>query len=218
MLERVAAHGFGDTTRLASILNAATSNPAFKIDADTTTQLNCLLPMITTPDEFEYPACSIFPAAICVHVQEELDKRCIHIASALLQQFGVPVYHEDESKNNDHTDGVTIIDMNIKEAVIDDDSEDVDEVNQAVDHEEQKHDLLLQTVNCPITLELMQDPVFDSDGNSYERVAILKHLAINATSPMSRRPLTAASLRPNRALKDMIQQLLATGFLETVVW
>jgi len=37
---------------------------------------------------------------------------------------------------------------------------------------------------CPITHELMTDPVIDPDGNSYERSAIVNWLKENSTSPI----------------------------------
>jgi hypothetical protein len=37
---------------------------------------------------------------------------------------------------------------------------------------------------CPITHELMTDPVIDPDGNSYERLAIESWLQQHSTSPI----------------------------------
>lgn len=231
VLERVAAHGVVDATLLAAILTATTSNTAFKIDDDNTAQLNCIFPMISPPaddsdvnQEEEYKACVGFNPIICAKVQGELDSRSDLLVSALLRQFGVPVCRQegpgDGNESKGDTDGVDIIDMNLDEVVLVGDVEDdVDEDNtaseedEAVDLSEQKHDMLLQTVTCPITMEVMCDPVFDSAGNSYERAAILQHLAIQETSPLTREPLTAADLRPNRALKEMIGTLLAAGIL-----
>ncbi|CAF1172373.1 unnamed protein product [Rotaria magnacalcarata] len=62
------------------------------------------------------------------------------------------------------------------------------------------------TFVCPITHELMVDPVIDPDGNSYERRAIEDWLRQNGTSPITRAPLLAADLRPNRALKAAIDE------------
>jgi Mg-chelatase subunit ChlD len=58
---------------------------------------------------------------------------------------------------------------------------------------------------CPITLEVFKDPVVDKDGNSYEREAIENWLRTNSLSPITRRPLNASDLVPNRALKDIIE-------------
>ena len=58
---------------------------------------------------------------------------------------------------------------------------------------------------CPITQELMDDPVMDSEGNSYERSAIEHWISIRGTSPITRAPLLGSSLVPNRALKAAIE-------------
>ncbi|CAF1094016.1 unnamed protein product [Rotaria sp. Silwood1] len=62
------------------------------------------------------------------------------------------------------------------------------------------------TFFCPITHELMTDPVIDPDGNSYERQAIEGWLRQNGTSPITRVHLSASDLRPNRALKAAIDE------------
>lgn len=59
---------------------------------------------------------------------------------------------------------------------------------------------------CPITHELMKDPVIDPDGNSYERQAIEDWLRQNGSSPITRAPLSINDLRPNRALKQTIAE------------
>jgi hypothetical protein len=58
---------------------------------------------------------------------------------------------------------------------------------------------------CPLTLEVMVDPVVDPDGNTYERSAIEEWLAQHAVSPLTRRPLTADQLVPNRMLRSMLE-------------
>jgi len=62
------------------------------------------------------------------------------------------------------------------------------------------------TFLCPITHELMIDPVIDPDGNSYERRAIEGWLRQNNTSPITRAPLRLEDLRPNRALQSAIEE------------
>jgi hypothetical protein len=59
---------------------------------------------------------------------------------------------------------------------------------------------------CPITQSKMVDPVLGSDGNTYERSAITEWLRTHTTSPITREPMTAASLVPNYALRSMIQR------------
>ena len=65
---------------------------------------------------------------------------------------------------------------------------------------------------CPITHEVMQDPVILSDGTSYERHAITQWFeAGNNTSPMTRLPVNQ-TLIPNRALKNLIEEFLKNDY------
>ena len=60
---------------------------------------------------------------------------------------------------------------------------------------------------CPITYEVMADPVLASDGHTYERTAIQSVLATgNGRSPLTREALRADVLVPNRALKRRIEE------------
>ena len=56
---------------------------------------------------------------------------------------------------------------------------------------------------CPITHELMDDPVVLTDGFSYNRTAIVQWLTIRMVSPMTGNPV-ANALMPNTVLKVMI--------------
>ena len=42
---------------------------------------------------------------------------------------------------------------------------------------------------CPITMSIMRDPVVASDGHTYERDAIMRHLSTNSLSPITQQPL-----------------------------
>ena len=57
---------------------------------------------------------------------------------------------------------------------------------------------------CPITGDVMQDPVVTSDGFSYERKAIEKWLRHHDTSPMTNEKLPFKQLVPNMALRSQI--------------
>jgi len=62
---------------------------------------------------------------------------------------------------------------------------------------------------CPLTLDVMQDPVVASDGHSYERAAIQDVLSsANKRSPLTREALTDV-LVPNRALRRRIEERVA---------
>ena len=58
---------------------------------------------------------------------------------------------------------------------------------------------------CPITMNVMKDPVVAPDGHSYERAAIVSWLEIHGTSPMTRQPMSVNSLVRNLNLKQQIE-------------
>lgn len=64
----------------------------------------------------------------------------------------------------------------------------------------------LNDFKCPITRELMKEPVVTHDGHTYERAAIEQWLASHNTSPLTGQPLEHKNLVPNRALKKIITQ------------
>ncbi|CUG91155.1 Hypothetical protein, putative, partial [Bodo saltans] len=53
---------------------------------------------------------------------------------------------------------------------------------------------------CPITHSVMVDPVTDTDGNTFERAAIVEWLTAHGTSPITRNAMRVEDLVPNRAL------------------
>jgi hypothetical protein len=57
---------------------------------------------------------------------------------------------------------------------------------------------------CPITQEVFQDPVFCSDGHSYERTAIEAWLRTNDTSPLTNAALPDKKLIRNFTLASQI--------------
>ncbi|XP_068639290.1 LOW QUALITY PROTEIN: U-box domain-containing protein 15-like [Aristolochia californica] len=60
---------------------------------------------------------------------------------------------------------------------------------------------------CPISLEIMTDPVIVATGQTYERSSIQMWLESNhRTCPITRQPLAHLSLAPNYALRNLIQQ------------
>ncbi|KAK4854221.1 hypothetical protein QYF36_020649 [Acer negundo] len=60
---------------------------------------------------------------------------------------------------------------------------------------------------CPITLEIMTDPVIVATGQTYERESIQKWIdSGHRTCPKTRQSLVHLSLAPNYALKNLIQQ------------
>lgn len=60
---------------------------------------------------------------------------------------------------------------------------------------------------CPITGELMNYPVMCPEGHSYEEAALKAWHAINPISPLTRKSLDIRRIRPNRSLKNAIDQI-----------
>lgn len=59
---------------------------------------------------------------------------------------------------------------------------------------------------CPITQEVMLDPVSTVDGHTYERGAIKRWLSRKRTSPLTGAPLKSTALVPNIALRKLIEE------------
>lgn len=79
---------------------------------------------------------------------------------------------------------------------------------------------LIRRLSCPITLQCMRDPVIADDDVTYERNAIAawykvckrKHEPLS--SPLTKKHLNSSTLRPNLALKSMIDFLTGPLNLE----
>ncbi|TYI36827.1 hypothetical protein ES332_A03G168500v1 [Gossypium tomentosum] len=73
-------------------------------------------------------------------------------------------------------------------------------------------------LKCPISLEMMSDPVTLSSGHTYDRCSILKWFRSgNATCPKTGEKLTSTELVPNLVLKGLIQQYCAENGIPVVV-
>ena len=59
---------------------------------------------------------------------------------------------------------------------------------------------------CPISGELMKDPVSCVDGHSYERSCILQWFGTRLTSPVTNESLESAVVVPNHALRSAIEE------------
>ena len=66
---------------------------------------------------------------------------------------------------------------------------------------------------CPITRDVMYEPVLDGEGNTYERSALLIWLSEHNTSPVSRQPLTARMVIPNNALRETIHEYMGEAWV-----
>lgn len=64
---------------------------------------------------------------------------------------------------------------------------------------------------CPISYEIMQDPVIASDGQTYDRTSIVEWLKTRQISPLTNLPITTAGLVSNFALRAAIQRWMTTS-------
>ncbi|KAK8526470.1 hypothetical protein V6N13_017500 [Hibiscus sabdariffa] len=73
-------------------------------------------------------------------------------------------------------------------------------------------------LKCPISLEMMSDPVTLSSGHTYDRCSIIKWFRSgNATCPKTGEKLNSTELVPNLVLKGMIQRYCAENGVPVVV-
>jgi hypothetical protein len=59
---------------------------------------------------------------------------------------------------------------------------------------------------CPLTLEIMEDPVMTRLGHSFERNELFLWLQKNQVCPLTRNPLKLSDIITNKALKGKIQE------------
>eukprot|EP00803_Ostreobium_quekettii_P006880 evm.model.scf_64.7 EVM.evm.TU.scf_64.7 scf_64:63979-68538(-) len=62
-------------------------------------------------------------------------------------------------------------------------------------------------VLCPITQEVMTDPVIAADGHTYEKAAILSWFSKHTTSPMTNEELPSLNVIPNQTVVQLISNL-----------
>lgn len=66
--------------------------------------------------------------------------------------------------------------------------------------------IIESTLMCPITQEIMKNPVQGSDGQTYERDAIVRWLNQKQTSPLTNLPMSIHDLKVNAAIKYLVDQ------------
>jgi len=68
-----------------------------------------------------------------------------------------------------------------------------------------QHQPLSDSFYCPITTELISDPVITKEGYTYERSAIVQWIKTKHVSPLTRNQLLLSDVRDNNALYDLIE-------------
>lgn len=67
---------------------------------------------------------------------------------------------------------------------------------------------------CPLTMEVMFDPVLDAEGNTFERISLLQWLKQSPTSPISRQPLSERMVTRNNALRESIHEFMGNEWVK----
>lgn len=70
---------------------------------------------------------------------------------------------------------------------------------------------IISTISCPITCDIMKEPVQGSDGKTYEKAAIIRWLQQYGTSPETRQSMLISSLKQNYAIKYLIDEYNKNG-------
>ena len=60
---------------------------------------------------------------------------------------------------------------------------------------------IIDSITCPITGDVMTDPVQGNDGQTYERSAIIQALSIKEESPITRQPMNISDLKVNASIR-----------------
>ena len=63
---------------------------------------------------------------------------------------------------------------------------------------------------CPISLEVMTDPVVTPYGHTFERKTIEEYIDRNGICPITRKPLTKQALIPNYSIREMLEHFHET--------
>eukprot|EP00210_Caulerpa_lentillifera_P006977 g6672.t1 len=89
-------------------------------------------------------------------------------------------------------------------------AQNVDEKDVRVEIAERKLQSLQAELDhcicCPITMDVMKDPVIAADGYTYERKSIEQWLRQKKESPVTRQPISSSALIPNMAIKHLIHK------------
>ena len=76
-------------------------------------------------------------------------------------------------------------------------------------------DTMREAIMCPITGDVMTDPVIGNDGHTYERSAIVEWLSRNPISPQTRGPMQISDLKVNPSIRFLCDKYHA-GELGTI--
>ncbi|KAJ6227803.1 regulator of chromosome condensation protein [Anaeramoeba flamelloides] len=112
-------------------------------------------------------------------------------------------YSDQSSSSDDELEynNQNIIEKSKKKKGKNQNSKDSEETTDSEDSDDEPPECFI----CPITFEIMIDPVIAIDGYTYEREAIESWFEKNKISPMTGKELISIKLIPNNSLKNQIQ-------------
>ncbi|KAF9594288.1 hypothetical protein IFM89_028945 [Coptis chinensis] len=120
----------------------------------------------------------------------------------------------EEGYPGDYLDEMSSLLKKLKESVISD-KLDADASEGENRFMKQRSLVIPDDFRCPISLELMKDPVIVSTGQTYERSCIQKWLdAGHKTCPKTQQTLSHTALTPNYVLKSLITQWCESNGVE----
>ncbi|XP_047136348.1 WD repeat, SAM and U-box domain-containing protein 1 isoform X1 [Hydra vulgaris] len=157
-----------------------------------------------------YQKCSA-SSVIKTQCSTSVNKWTVHEVCVWLSSIGFDIYIDVFTRNaidgaelmllDDYSlsNGLNIVPLGHRNKII-------REIRQLMSNQNKHQSVIPHEYLCPITLELMTDPVIAADGYTYERAFISMWLdAGNETSPMTNAPLANRLLVPNRSLKNIIK-------------
>lgn len=65
---------------------------------------------------------------------------------------------------------------------------------------------IVQSITCPITQQVMREPMQGPDGHTYEKSAIIEWLHVNPISPQTRQPMQVNQLKVNASLRFLCDE------------
>ena len=80
--------------------------------------------------------------------------------------------------------------------------------NNQIKNTDTDYEEIVESFLCPISLEIMKDPVITPDGISFDRESIVDWLKDHDTCPITKRPLSVSNLTSNKILKSIIENYL----------
>ena len=102
-----------------------------------------------------------------------------------------------------------------KSEVTEEQKEEVDHptahIPPSLDMPDNVPDSIEQQLLCPISLEIMTDPVVTPYGHTYDRKSIESYLEKEEVDPITREPLKKSQLAPNYTIREMIEHFNATS-------